>query len=215
MADEESIRRCVRDELELNLVQRTRSLIRSSAVSTARELDHNLAGNMLSNRSRSSSPALRTPSENSAGLSSSGGTKRSSSAPGHSWRSKKSKSAKIQSIPKTVWLLDKPSEEVEIGTDGEFEDYPVTDDVVLLKGEFDLVSNHKEENIRRELEGIFSLKFPGITMHDFEFVKRDRNIISTPVVKKGHQWHFVHVKHLCGNGSLCQTGHLQGKYRTE
>lgn len=138
MADEENIRRCVRDELELNLVQRTRSLIRSAAVSTARDLDHNLGGNMLSNRSISCSPALRTPSENSAGSSSSGGTKRSSSAPGHSWRFKKSKPPKIQSIPKIVWLLDKPSEEVEIGTDGEFDDYPVTDDMVLLKGEFDL-----------------------------------------------------------------------------
>ena len=88
---------------------------------------------------------FRTPSGNGAGYSSSGGSKRSSSTPGHSWRFKKSKPAKIQSIPKTVWLLDKPSEEAEIGTHGEFEDYPVTDDMVLLKGEFDLVSNHKEE----------------------------------------------------------------------
>ena len=157
---------------------------------------------MLSNRSRSCSPAVRTSSENSAGFTSSCGTKRSSSAPGHSWRFKKSKPPKTQSIPKTVWLLDKPSEEVEIGTDREFEDYAVSDDMVLLKVEFDLVSNHKEENIRRELEGIFSRKFPGITMHGFEFVKRDRNTISTPVVKKGHQWDFVHVKPLCGNGRL-------------
>ena len=186
MADEENIRHCVRDELELNLVQRTRSLIHSATVSTARDLDYNLGGNMLSNRSTSCSPALRMPSENSARSSSSGGTKRSSSAPGHSWRFKKSKPPKIQIIPKTVWLLDKKSEEVEIGTDGEFEDSPVTDDMVLKKGEFDLVSNNKEENIRREVEGIFSRKFPGITMHDFEFVKRDRNIISAPVVKKGH-----------------------------
>ena len=48
--------------------------------------------------------------------------------------------------------MDKPSKEAEIDTNGEFEDYPVADDMVLLKGEFDLVSNHKEENIRRELE---------------------------------------------------------------
>ena len=74
----------------------------------------------------------------------------------------------MQRIPKTVWLLNKPSEEVDIGTDGEFEDYALTDDIVLLKGEFNLVSNHKEENIRRELEGIFSQKFPGNTMHDFD-----------------------------------------------
>ena len=33
-------------------------------------------------------------------------------------------------------------------------------------------------------------------MHDFKFVKRD-------VVKKGHQWDFVHVKHLCGICRLC------------
>ena len=91
-----------------------------------------------------------------------------------------------------------PSEGAEIGTDEEFEDYPVTDDMVLLKGEFDLVSNHKEENIRGELEGIFSRKFPGITMHDVEFVKGDRSIISTPVVKKGHQRDFVHVSTCVG-----------------
>ena len=194
MADEESIRRCVRDELKLNLVHRTRNLIRSTAVSTAWDLDQNLGGGLLSNRSRSCGPSFRSPSEsstfsgarpaNSAGSSSSRGTKRSSSAPGHSWRFKKSKPEKIQSIPKTVWLLEKPSEEAEIGTDGEYEDYPVTDDMVLLKGEFDLVNNHTEENIRRELEGVFSRKFPGITMYDFEFVKRDRNIVSTPVVKE-------------------------------
>ena len=39
-------------------------------------------------------------------------------------------------------------------------------------------------------------------MHDFEYVKRDRNIISTPVVRKQHRWDFVHVKQLFGNGHL-------------
>ncbi|KAJ7370640.1 hypothetical protein OS493_031055 [Desmophyllum pertusum] len=32
--------------------------------------------------------------------------------------------------------------------------------------------------------------------------KRDRNIISTPVVKEGHQWDLHTSKHLCGNGRL-------------
>ena len=87
MADEENVRRCVRDELELNLVQRTRNLIRSAALSTARDLDQNLAGNLPLNRSRSCSPVFRTPSKssafsgapsaNGAGSSSYGGTKRS------------------------------------------------------------------------------------------------------------------------------------------
>ena len=39
-------------------------------------------------------------------------------------------------------------------------------------------------------------------MYDFEFVKRDRHTISTPVVKEAHLWDFAHVKHLCGNGRL-------------
>ena len=51
IADEESISSCVRDELELNLVQGTRNLIRVTAVSTARDLDQNLAGGLLSNLS--------------------------------------------------------------------------------------------------------------------------------------------------------------------
>ncbi|KAJ7337766.1 hypothetical protein OS493_007921 [Desmophyllum pertusum] len=111
MADEESIRRCVRDELELNLVQRTRNLIRSAAVSTSRDLDQNVGRGSLSNRSRSFSPAFRSTSasstapgssSNSTGPANSGGTKRSNSAPGHPWRFKKSKPVKIQSIPKTV-----------------------------------------------------------------------------------------------------------------
>ena len=109
---------------------------------------------------------------------------------------------KIQNIHKTVWLLEKASDEVEIGVDGEYEDYTVFYDMTILKGEFDLISNHKEQDIRGELEAVFSRKFPSITRHDFEFVKRNRNVISTPVVKEGHQWDFGHVKHLSGNGRL-------------
>lgn len=139
---------------------------------------------------------------NDTGSTSFSGTKRSSSALGHSWRFKKSKAVKIQTIPKTVWLLDKPNDDVEISPDGDCEDYSITDEMVLLKGEFDLVSNQKEEDIRRELEGIFKRKYPCINMYDFDFVKRDRHTISTPVVKEAHLWDFAHVKHLCGNGRL-------------
>ena len=63
---------------------------------------------------------------------------------------------KIQNIPKTVWLLEKPSDEVEIGVDGEYEDYTVFYDMTILKGEFDLISNHKEQDILGELEAVFS-----------------------------------------------------------
>ena len=71
--------------------------------------------------------------------------------------------------------MDKPNDDVEISPDGDWEDYSITDKMVLLKGEFDLVSNQKEEDIRRELEGIFKRKYPCINMYDFEFVKRDRH----------------------------------------
>lgn len=82
---------------------------------------------------------------------------------------------KIQTIPKTVWLLDKPNDDVKVIPGGDYEDYSITDEMVLLKGEFDLISNEKEEDVRRELEGIIKLKYPCINMYDFEFVKRDRH----------------------------------------
>ena len=82
---------------------------------------------------------------------------------------------------------------MEIGSDGQYEDYSVSNDMVLLKGEFDLITNHKEEDLRKELEAVFSRKFPSITMYDFEFVKRDRNIVSTPVVNFVHVLSFANV----------------------
>ena len=94
------------------------------------------------------------------------------------------------------------NDDVEISPDEDHEDYSITDEMVLLKGESDLVSNQGEEDIRRDLEGIFKGKYPCINMYDFEFVKRDRHTISTPVVKEAHLWNFAHVKHLCGNGRL-------------
>lgn len=170
MADEENIRHCVRDKFE----QRMRNLIRSTAASITRDLDQNLGGGLLPSRSRSCILVVCSTSKSAtfsgalsgigSGSSSLGVTKGSSPVPGHSWRFKKSKAVKIQSIPRTVWLLDKPSEDVEIGTDGEYEDYAVTVDMVLLKREFDPVNNHREENIRRELEGIFNWKFSGISL---------------------------------------------------
>ena len=32
--------------------------------------------------------------------------------------------------------------------------------------------------------------------------RRERNSITTPLVKPDHQWDFKHVKHLCGQGKL-------------
>ena len=52
MADEEErIRRCVREELELNLVSRTRNLIHSAASSSVPELNNVFAGRQTAQRS--------------------------------------------------------------------------------------------------------------------------------------------------------------------
>lgn len=62
MADEEDrIRRCVREELELNLVSRTRSLIRSAASSSVNDLNNAFAGQTAEGRSigPSSRPAIK------------------------------------------------------------------------------------------------------------------------------------------------------------
>ena len=38
--------------------------------------------------------------------------------------------------------------------------------------------------------------------NDFDFVKRERNTILTPLEKENHLWDYAHVKHLCGAGKL-------------
>ena len=66
----------------------------------------------------------------------------------------------------------------------------------------DLKSDQNEGAIRGELQTVFEKRYPGIGLCDFEFVKRERNMISTPTVKDNYTWDFSHVNHLCGNGRL-------------
>ena len=186
MADEEErIRRCVREELQLNLVSRTRNLIHSAATSSVSELNSVFAG--------------QTAQRSSFGPSSRPAVKRQN-IPGHWNRPKKTKQEKtkhVHSIPKTVWLLERPDDDVEITND-----YAITEDSVLLKAEIDLKSDQNEEAIRGELKDVFKKRYPNIGLYDFEFVKRERNVITTPIVKDNHAWDFSHVKHLCGHGRL-------------
>ena len=192
MADEEErIRRCVREELELNLVSRTRNLIHSAASSSVNDLNNAFAGQTTgrsSNLGPSSRPAIKRQN-----------------IPGHWNRPKKTKQEKtkhVQSIPKTVWLLERPDDDVQITDDGCYGDYALNDDSVLVKAEIDLKSDQNEDAIRGELQTVFEKRYPGIGLCDFEFVKRERNVITTPIVKDNHTWDFSHVKHLCGNGRL-------------
>ena len=126
------------------------------------------------------------------------GSKRTNvNVPGHNFRIKKrgKTAVKTQVIPQNVYLL----EETEQPQD---QDYTVVDDMIVLKGQFDLSSDFTEDDIRAELASLFSRKLPHINQRDFNFVKRERNTISLPVIKDDHKWDFKHIKHLCGNGRL-------------
>ena len=100
-----------------------------------------------------------------------------------------------ESISKSVYLLDESDVEDD-------EEYSLTESMIILKGECDLYCDADENGIRSELVNLFKTKLPFITNGDFDFVRRDRNIISSPVVKKEHVWDSKHVKHLCGTGRL-------------
>ena len=81
-------------------------------------------------------------------------------------------------------MLDNVSCEAEdIEVDQE---YAIKDEMILLIGELYLESDGDEASIRSELRNVFFNKFPLIRVNQFDFVKRDRNTICTPFVKKGH-----------------------------
>ena len=183
--DRESIRNevgaCIREELNNSqgtqtLVNRTRNLIRESASFAARNLfDSGSVQPLPENQNSKSKRPL----------------------PGHPLRFglKKSKTATPESIPKSVYLLDEPDVEDD-------EEYSLMESMIILKGECDLYCDADENGIRSELVNLFKTKLSFITNGDFDFVRRDRNTISCPVVKKEHVWDSKHVKHLCGTGRL-------------
>ena len=202
---EEIVRRCVREELvnsrggcnNQNLVNRTRNLIRSSASTTARQLGE------TGQQSGPASEVRRTSTAMSAAA-----YDRSTSLPGHTLRKRKAPATtakkKAAVLPKTVFLLDEPTGHSDSGPEDGSDDheYVIKEEMILVKGEFDLLTGADEQTIRQELKDLFRVKFPLISENDFDFVKRERNSIVTPVVKENHSWDYAHVKHLCGAGKL-------------
>ena len=93
-----------------------------------------------------------------------------------------------------MFLLD----QVNLNADDEEEDdsqndeYTIKEEMILVKGEFDLLTGADEQTIRQELKDLFKVKFPLISETDFDFVKRERNTILTPVVKENHLWDYAH-----------------------
>ena len=104
-------------------------------------------------------------------------------------------SSKVQVIPKSVYLLVEPDLDAD-------EEYGLVDNMIVLKGQCDFSTEYSEEEVRSELVSLFKTKLPLITNRDFDFVRREQNTISVPVVKENHKWDFKHVKHLCGTGRL-------------
>ena len=75
--------------------------------------------------------------------------------------------------------------------------------MMILKGQFDLSPESSKDDIRTELVSLFKTKLQLVTNFEFDFVRRDRNTISVPVLKKNHKWDFKHIKNLCHQTALC------------
>ena len=65
--------------------------------------------------------------------------------------------------------------------------------MIILKGQFDLSTESSEDDIRTELVSLFKKKLFLVTYFDIDFVRRNRNTISMPVIKEDHKWDFKHV----------------------
>ena len=74
--------------------------------------------------------------------------------------------------------------------------------MVILKGYCDIGTTYSEADIRKEISETLQQRFPAITSGLFDFVKRERNRVVTPVVESSHKWDFKQIKELCGQGKL-------------
>ena len=74
--------------------------------------------------------------------------------------------------------------------------------MIILKNYCDLGTSYSEADIWKEISEILQQKFPAITTRLFDFVKRERNRVVTPVVNVTHTLDFIQVKELCGQGKL-------------
>ena len=180
-----------------SLIQRTRQLISSSVSSVSKDLSssgntNGSGGILIQGRSNvSAGQPIHIQSSNVSGI------KRPQNVPKNNWRPKKRKTGQCRppkTVTKSVYLLEE--------SDVPDEEYSLLKDMILLKGQCELSPNFNEKQIRDELVSLFVTKFPYITAPDFDFVKRERNTISKPIVKEDHKWDFKHVKNLCGNGRL-------------
>ena len=185
------VRECVRNEIALqrsgsntSLLTRTRDLIANSAQSASREVTNSItasspAANLLGPYSTSTA-AVSTPRFTMASGASNSfqpGAKRSSTSnTQHPWRFKKGKqkksSSKQEFLPKAIHLLDKPEYQNHASY---VPDYAVTDDMILLKGFFELGTGQSESEIRDSITDVLKQRFQFVRSDHFDFFKRERN----------------------------------------
>ena len=81
----------------------------------------------------------------------------------------------------------------------------------MLKGYVNINPAETDLQIRSKLTALFTKKFPAITAADYEYVKRDRSVISTPVTQPDFMWDFQSTKGLMGQEKLycriCKSSH--------
>ena len=196
------IRQCVREEIDFqrsgrrgtsSVLNRTRELIASASRSACQEFENNRV-------------PLNPPTTPSSIPMGSGLPKRPVEAtPSHPWRFKRNKkgTAKpkaVVNVTKQIYLLDEPPQS-EV-TQGHVADYTIVDEMILLKGYCDFATTFTEAEIRKEISETIKQRFPLMSPEFFDFVKRERNSVITPVVKPSHKWDFKQVKELCSQGKL-------------
>ena len=74
--------------------------------------------------------------------------------------------------------------------------------MILLKGFIEIGTGQTEAEIRESINELLKQRFPLVRPDHFDFVKRDRNKVTTPVVNESLKWDYKHLKQLCGQGKI-------------
>ena len=80
--------------------------------------------------------------------------------------------------------------------------YSIEPDGEILNGFVELSSNYSEDKNRFALTQLFRTKFSLIQSNNFEFIKREKRVLCTPLVPYGFKWNLESIKALCCQGKL-------------
>ena len=87
--------------------------------------------------------------------------------------------------------------------------YKVSEDLILGTWMYDLIPNRSEREIRKDLKSLFSSKYPIISENDFEFLKYERTYVS--IAPTANEWNTAHLKALIGQSKRLHC-HCRLKY---